>query len=145
MARKPKKSGYWHHKPSGQAYVRLDGKDHYLGEYNSPESRDRYGELIRGWTLQGNVDAVTFSVDELALHFLGFAQGHYRKHGQSTNEAQSIHAVLRLLIAFAGPQSVCDFTPRRFREFRDWLIEQPDRQIKNEARKLSRQFINKSM
>ena len=43
-----KKPGYWNHKPSGQAYVRIDGKDHYLGAYDCPESRDRYEELIRG-------------------------------------------------------------------------------------------------
>lgn len=25
-----KKPGYWSHKPNGRAYVRIDGKDHYL-------------------------------------------------------------------------------------------------------------------
>lgn len=38
MPRK-KKPGYSNHKPSGQAYVRIDGKDHYLVSYDSPESR----------------------------------------------------------------------------------------------------------
>ena len=46
-----KKPGYWSHKPSGQAYVRIDGKDHYLGPYGSPESRDRYDEIVREWTI----------------------------------------------------------------------------------------------
>jgi hypothetical protein len=34
------------HKPTGQARVRIDGKDHYLGEYGSAASRERYVDLI---------------------------------------------------------------------------------------------------
>src|SRR5262245_2141892 len=34
------------HKPSGQAVVTLNNKDHYLGQYNSPESRAEYDRLI---------------------------------------------------------------------------------------------------
>jgi hypothetical protein len=51
MMPRKKKPGCWNHRPSGQAYVRIDGKDHYLRPYDSPESRDRYEELIQGWTL----------------------------------------------------------------------------------------------
>ncbi len=47
---KPKKTpGYRLHKPSGQAYVRINGKFHYLGLHGSSESRDRYDELIADW------------------------------------------------------------------------------------------------
>ena len=35
------------HKPSGQAVVTLSGTDHYLGEYNTAESRDPYNELVK--------------------------------------------------------------------------------------------------
>ena len=38
--------GYLLHKPTGQARVRIDGKDHYLGPFGSQESRIKYGELI---------------------------------------------------------------------------------------------------
>ncbi|MDB4775715.1 PhoPQ-activated pathogenicity-related family protein [bacterium] len=38
--------GYLHHKPSNQAYVRLDGRCHYLGVYGCPESHRRYASLI---------------------------------------------------------------------------------------------------
>lgn len=30
---------YRHHKPKNLAVVRIDGKDHYLGSYGSPESQ----------------------------------------------------------------------------------------------------------
>ena len=32
---------------SGQARVTLNGRDHYLGIYDSPESKARYQELVR--------------------------------------------------------------------------------------------------
>ena len=35
--------GYRRYKPKNLAVVRIDGKDHYLGQYNSPESQ----EIIR--------------------------------------------------------------------------------------------------
>lgn len=46
----PRRAGkvpaYSLHKASGKAVVRLDGKDHYLGPYGSPESHERYERLI---------------------------------------------------------------------------------------------------
>jgi len=41
-----RKPGWLLHKPTGQARVRIDGKDVYPGPYGSPESRDRYDEII---------------------------------------------------------------------------------------------------
>jgi hypothetical protein len=43
---KKKLPGYLLHRPSGQARVRIDGKDHYLGPFGSEKSRVAYGELI---------------------------------------------------------------------------------------------------
>ena len=37
------------HKPTGEARVRIDGRDHYLGVYGSRESRLRYDDLIAEW------------------------------------------------------------------------------------------------
>lgn len=145
MSRPKKQPSYLFHKPSGQGYARLNGRTVYLGKYGTDESKARYAEVIAEWLTGQSSSQFVITLDEIALRYLEFAKGYYRKHGEPTNEAQSIHAVLRLLIAFAGPQRVCDFTPRRFREFRDWLIEQPDRRFKNGDRKLSRQYVNKSM
>ena len=38
--------GYLLHKPTGQARVRINGKDHWLGKHGSPESHQQYAELI---------------------------------------------------------------------------------------------------
>jgi len=40
---------YRHYKPNDLAVVRIDGRDHYLGKYNSPESREKYHRLIAEW------------------------------------------------------------------------------------------------
>ena len=37
---------YRHYKPKNLAVVRIDGRDHYLGPYNSPESWEKYGRLL---------------------------------------------------------------------------------------------------
>jgi hypothetical protein len=41
-----RKPSYLLHKPTGQARVRIDGKDLYWGPYGSAESRERYDEII---------------------------------------------------------------------------------------------------
>ncbi len=42
----PRLSGYLHHNSTGQARVRINGEDHYLGGYRSEVSRRKYGKLI---------------------------------------------------------------------------------------------------
>jgi len=40
---------YCRHKASGQAVVRIADRDHYLGEYGSPESHEEYERRIAEW------------------------------------------------------------------------------------------------
>jgi hypothetical protein len=44
--------GYLHH-ASGQARVRLNGKDVLLGRYDSPESREKYNRVTPEWLANG--------------------------------------------------------------------------------------------
>ncbi|MBL6705868.1 MAG: hypothetical protein ISQ06_07130 [Planctomycetaceae bacterium] len=94
MPRK-KKPRYWHHRPSGQAYVRIDGKNHYLGPYDSPESRDRYDDLIRGWTLNQSADRFAITIDELALRYIQHCESYYRKNGTPTTEVGKARKALK--------------------------------------------------
>ena len=41
------------HKPSGQAKVRFNGKDTYLGRYGSPESKEAYAEFVGSMQARG--------------------------------------------------------------------------------------------
>ena len=48
---------YRHHRPSGQAVVTLDGRDFYLGPWNSHASKDNYDRLIDATeTFQHQID-----------------------------------------------------------------------------------------
>ena len=40
---------YQLHKATGQARVRINGHDIYLGKYRSPESEERYRQVIADW------------------------------------------------------------------------------------------------
>jgi integrase len=144
MPKTKRKPAYLLHKATGQARVRIDGKDHYLGEYGSPESRDQYEELVNEWfARQGDVSSVRLTIDELALLYLKHAETYYVKSGEPTSETDCIRAALRLLIAFAGPIRCREFGPRQFREFRDSLVALPDKRFAEGTRTLSRQYINK--
>jgi hypothetical protein len=61
-----RKPAYLLHKPTGQARVRFHKRDIYLGKYGSPESRDRYDEVLAEWFAENNCDSVTLTIDESA-------------------------------------------------------------------------------
>src|SRR5262249_22525134 len=44
---------YTWHKASGQAVVRLSGVDHYLGPWNTPQSRAEYDRVVNEWLVRG--------------------------------------------------------------------------------------------
>jgi hypothetical protein len=72
---------YRHHKPTGQAFVELSGKRHYLGKHGTPRSRSEYKRLIAEWEARGRrplVDSSDLSVVELLARFLEHAQSYYR-------------------------------------------------------------------
>lgn len=136
---------YTLHKASGQARVRIDGKDHYLGEYGSPKSRDDYEDLIAEWLSRQDVTRLTLTINDLALLYLDHAAAYYRKNGEPTSEVGCIRSALRLLIDYAGRTRARDFGPRQFCAFRDSLIDRSDGRRKSGKRTLSRQYINKAL
>jgi len=89
-----------HHKPTGQARVRIAGKDFYLGRDGSKEARAAYAGLIGEVEAVGKeaVAAVRAAIAEptgptvsaLCLAFVDHAEATYRKNGQLTSfEANS--------------------------------------------------------
>lgn len=121
MKKRPPK--YALHKPTGQAYVRIDGKFHYLGAYDSEESERRYEELIAKWyagTYQSDRESLT--VARLAILFVDHARTYYRKDGEETSEVHSIQTALRPLVAKCGREKVSQFGPKRLKAVRDAMI-----------------------
>ena len=75
MARKPK---YCRHKATNRAYATLNGKEEYLGEYDSSDSHERYRELIARREL-GNASDSQLTLLGLAARFMDHAEKRCRR------------------------------------------------------------------
>ena len=91
---------YRHYQPKNLGVVRIDGKDHYLGRYDSPESWEKYHRLVAEWLSRGQTDAAepaasakpnghpAISINEMLLAYWQFAETYYSKDGQPTKELE---------------------------------------------------------
>lgn len=122
---KRRKPTYSLHKATGQARVRINGKDHDLGAYGSPESREMYEDLSIEWFARsGDVSRETLTVDDLCLLFMDHADRHYRrKDGRPTGETTNLRNAPRLLIRVHGTIRVRAFGPRKLKEVRQAIID----------------------
>ncbi|MCA8942520.1 MAG: tyrosine-type recombinase/integrase [Planctomycetes bacterium] len=134
------------HKPTGQAVVRIDGHDHYLGKHGSGESKERYGALVAdfltvGSRLEPEPDPRgERTVNEVIAAYWEHIEksGRYMKNGQPTSERSWIRDSLRPLCALFGETPAAAFGPRRLHAVRTWLIESS---LSN-GRKLGRGTVN---
>jgi hypothetical protein len=83
-AESPRIPSYRCHKPTGLAVVWLDGRDIYLGDHGTPESRERYRHVIAEWLAgyhqpaaqEGSEGRAVLTVNELFLACWRHAQGY---------------------------------------------------------------------
>jgi len=117
-----RKPAYLLHKATGQARVRIDRKDHYLGPHGSPQSLERYNALVTAW-FGGGQTGVPISIDCLALLHLQYAKGYYVKDGQETGEVDNLRDALKPLIRLCGTLLAADFGPLKLKTVRQSMIE----------------------
>lgn len=147
MARKQLKvPSYCLHKATGQAVVRVCGRDRYLGKYGSANSYEQYERALAEWrAAQGSANgnrlsvpieaSQPLSINGLLLLYLRFAQSYYvDESGQCTRELQAIKYSLRPLRVLFGRSLAHDFGPKGLKAVRQYMID-------NE--KLSRGLINR--
>ena len=125
---------YTLHKHTGKARVRIDGRDYYLGEYGSDDSRRRYGELIArlssglppidpmGKPRICSTDDTGPSVGELILAFMMHAKKHYVKNGKPTSEIHCYQSCLRILRELYGMLPAKDFGPLALKGVRTKMV-----------------------
>jgi integrase len=97
---------YGLHRASGQAVVRIDGHDYYLGPYGSPESKAKYHELARkamADRTKADVERsillhVDITVAELASRYLLHAETYYTKNGKATSQLTIIKLTIGVLL-----------------------------------------------
>jgi integrase len=140
---------YQLHKASGQAKIRVRGRDIYLGVFDSVASRKRYGDLIGQLAATGDIPTELVSKDqrkqptehtsplvsELILAFMRHAATHYVKNGRPTAEVHCIRSAIRPLNELFGRTPVVEFTPRQVLAVRNRMLELD----------YSRKFINQSV
>jgi integrase len=126
---------YRHYKPKKLGVVRLDGRDVYLGRYNSPESHEKYRRVVAEWLTTGiaaksakqpaaqEVDAGP-AVSEILLAFMRHAQAYYRHtDGTPTGEDRHFAVSLRPLRELYGSTPARDFGPKGLLAVRQVMID----------------------
>jgi len=135
MAKEP---GYCLHKPTGQAYVRFEGKPYYLGTYGSDESKERYNRLKSEWLLNRHAEkfqpkaSVGPFIADICNAYLDHAEKYYRGSTEYVNLELAIQPLGELYAEI--PATGCSVV--QFRACREWWLSDPKR---------SRQYINKQM
>jgi integrase len=110
---------------SGQAVVRLNGRDHYLGRYGSPEAKAAYNQLIAEWLAGGRrlpEDNAALSVNELALAYWNHAEAYYgfdRRKGIAFN----LRDALCILKDLYGLTPATDFGPLALKACRAEMVK----------------------
>ncbi len=126
-AKPPRIPKYRLHKPSGRAVVTLLGRDVYLGEYGSPESRAEYDRVIGEWLAKGRAIAVAgdeVTVNELILAYCRHAESYYAKpDGSEGRESEIIKLALRPARKLYGRTAAKDFGPTALKACRQEFVK----------------------
>ena len=133
MSRRSSLPSYTHHRASGQARVRISGRDIYLGLYGSPESHERYARLIAERAVVPRHTPATpppavvanpdLTVGELVLRFHLYAKATY---GAKDKETYGVRDALRPVNDLYGHTRARDFGPKSLKVVRQHMIEVQD-------------------
>jgi len=135
MPRPPVQPSYRLHKARRCAVVTIDGRNHYLGPYDSPESHEAYARLIAEWrsrpasnaqtaaaTISASPDPLTIS--KLILTYWEFAKTYYQRDGKPTKELPCMRDALRPLRRLYGSTPACEFGPKALKAVRQSMVDQ---------------------
>ena len=91
------------HKATGQAYIELGGRRFFLGKHGTKTSREKYEQklaeyLANGRKLPPTMTKTGIPCQELAVHFLQWAEGYYVKNGEPTETFGHCRKAISLLV-----------------------------------------------
>src|SRR5438128_827717 len=111
-----------HHKASGQAVVRLNSKDYYLGPWNSAAALAEYDRLINEW-LSGGRRPLTCgtgptgetgpTVNDVILAYDQFAEAYYQ-----AGPLGCVRDALKIVKALYGRTLAAEFGPKKLKAVR---------------------------
>ena len=117
---------YTRHKQSGQARVRISGRDILLGKYNSKASREEYDRIVGEWKTNNRqfpVPADQVTVGEVMVAYANHAQQYYRKNGGMTDEVRLIKAALKHVRKLYNRTPAVNFGPVAVRSVQGSMID----------------------
>jgi len=116
---------YSFHKGTGQAFVRIDGRMHYLGKHGSKASKLEYDRLVGEWRANGRTlpDADTVTVAELIRQYRAHVRLYYVKNGKPTSEQFDIACAMKFLRESYEHLPVDEFGPIAIKAIRQRMIE----------------------
>ena len=124
MPRRPSIPRYCLHKRSGQAVVFVNRTQRYLGPYNSPESREAYGELVsklaKGVPIENAEPASStagISVSDLLLKYVTEKLPRY-----ANAEQHCQRSAIRILRQLFGETAAAEFGPLKLGIVRDAMV-----------------------
>jgi integrase len=116
-----------HHKGTDRAYIKLDGRRHYLGKWGSRESQSAYKRFCREWLLTGQPPAANIGaieVTEIVCDYLEHAKVVYSRDGKPGSEYLVVKAAMDRWNKLYGETSVLKFGPVAFKAVRQsWMDE----------------------
>ena len=122
---------YRRHRPTGQAVVTLNGRDFYLGKYNTPESHEAYARKIAEWNANGqrllpkSTEGQPVLVLEVLNAFLHHAQQHYvDPDGNPTSELTIYKHLMKFVNGLYGSTAAERFGPLALKALRQKMIDQ---------------------
>jgi integrase len=118
---------YCKHRATGQAVVRLNGRDHYLGKHGTAASKEEYNRLIREWLAhERRLPSTTndLSLNEVMAAYWDHCGKHYRKpDGTPTSEVDLVRLALRPVKELYGRTIANEFGPSKLKAVRQALID----------------------
>lgn len=112
-----------YHKASGQAVIRLDGRDIYLGPYRSRKARAKYRRIISEWT--AGIPRDDEQIDylyELILQYKRHVYRYYCREGRETPEVFHQRTALRYVLPYAN-LTIEKFGPLKLKACRQAMID----------------------
>ena len=133
---------YRRYKPKDLGLVVIDGRQHYLGKYGTPESIAEYHRLIQEWMTRGSASRIsaapspesgpetenlpaTALINDIIADFMEFAEGHYvGPDGTPSGEIVNLREAVKPLRSLYGYTPADKFGPLGLRAVRDKMIDQ---------------------
>lgn len=139
---------YCHQKTTGRAFVRVGGRQVWLGQYGTQASKDKYLAVVAEWVARGrpaaDTETPTQKLDDgksrnlrdlntplsgptltLVIEpYWNFGQGYYRKNDRPTDEIGCIKVVLRLLRKLYGDLPVAQFDSLKMLAVQQAMIDE---------------------